>query len=452
MFERRLDVIFNMATVQASETPFVEPTETPKGSEKHSTPIVSQTAAQAGLATYRIARNVKRLHSHASKIVGAFDPSFNDDFGGDDDDSDYSAESDDSDNDDDDDEKDSVYSEHSDDQSIHEDDETNTHEHQDNDTAAHTSNGLSSSATRGISKSLKALPVTRSAKPSELVASSSTTVASTPRSATTSPSSLPSPSATVSSLAQTKETKPATISASNPVASKIATPTPAKPETDKAATAKQTEELKTDAVQYQIVKVRKPDGTIVKVKRPIKPTPAKEEEAKLVSEAKPTPKVTTDSTLHDAGFVTQANIVQEEPTSTSGTTKEVRPTVTVTEKDLEKNGTISSEEIAKPPPTPTNAQKLARRTSRAAQVTIWTIMIAVPLLFLSKFGNVLCWWKDNNMFLSSGNPHGSRYWQTREPVPWERHHSSKQSCCFALANCVCCYCGSSFENVCFLQG
>jgi hypothetical protein len=394
MFERRLDAIFNMATPQASETPSVPTTETPKQSEKPSTPIVSQTAAQAGLATYRIARNVKRLHSHASKIVGAFDPSFNDDFGGDDDDSDYSADSDDSDNDNDDDddnEKDSVYSEHSDDQSIHEDDETNTHAHQDNNTAAHTSNGLSSSATRGISKSLKALPVARSAKPSQLVTSSSTAVVSSPRSATTSPSSLSPPGATVPSPAQLKETKPATISASDPVASKIATPTPTKTETetDKPVTAKQTEELKSDAVQYQIVKVRKPDGTIVKVKRPIKPTPAKEEEAKLASEAKPTPKVTTDSTLRDAGFVTQVNIVQEEPTSTSGTTKEVKPNVTVTEKDLEKNGTISSEEIAKPPPTPTNAQKLARRTSRAAQITIWTIMIAVPLLFLSKFGNVL---------------------------------------------------------------
>jgi hypothetical protein len=381
-----------MATLEASEAPSVPTTEIPKGSEKPSTPIVSQAAAQAGLATYRIARNVKRLHSHASKIVGAFDPSFNDDFGGDDDDSDYSADSDDSDNDnDDDDEKDSVQSEHSDDQSIHDDDETNTHEHQGNGTAAHTSNGLSSSATRGISKSLKALPVARSAKPSELVTSSSTAVVASPKSATTSPSSLSSPSATLPSPAQTKESKPATISASNPVASKIATPTPTGKETDKAATAKQTGELKTDAVQYQIVKVRKPDGTIVKVKRPIKPTPAKEEEAKLASEAKPTSNVKMDSTLHDAGFVTQANIVPERPTSTPETTKEVKPTVTITEKDLEKNGTISSEEIAKPPPTPTNAQKLARRTSRAAQVTIWTIMIAVPLLFLSKFGNVLCW-------------------------------------------------------------
>jgi hypothetical protein len=330
-----------MATPKATEASGKSIVEIQKWPEESLSQAAARRNAQVGLATNRTARQVQRLHSHASKIAGVFDPSFNDYGNADDDDSDMEPDSD-EDNDTDDDD-DSVYSQHNDDQSIHDEDDS-TAQAQGNDTAAHSSKLGSSSEIHGLSGTRTALPVTRASKPSELTTNISSDLTSSP--------------------------KPVAVTPSTPATTKATIPAPA-PASTEIEEVKSAAVTQPEAVPTRIIKVRKPDGTIVRVRRPIKPTPITEE-PKSASEA-------TQSNTEAAKEITP-EIQNKEPTAISEPSKGLKPSAVVIEK--EKNDDLSSQDIVKPPPN--SAKRLARRTSRAAQIIIWTIMISIPLVFLSK--------------------------------------------------------------------
>ncbi|PMD30216.1 hypothetical protein L207DRAFT_641787 [Hyaloscypha variabilis F] len=330
-----------MATPKNTEASGKSTAEIQKGPEESLSQAAARRNAQVGLATYRTARHVQRLHSHASKIAGIFDPSFNDYGDADDDDSDMELDSDednDTDNDDD-----SIYSQHEDDQSIHDEDDS-TAQAKDNDTAAHSSKLGPSSEIHGLSGTRAALPVTRVSKPSELTTNISSDPASSP--------------------------KPVAVTRLTPATTKATIPAPAPaPASTRIEEVKPAAFTQPEAVPTRIIKVRKPDGTIVRVRRPIKPTPIAGE-----------PKSASEATKFKAEAAKQVTpgIKNGQPTATSEPSKEVKPSVVVIEK--EKNDDLSSHDLLKSPPS--SATKLARRTSKAAQITIWTIMISVPLVFL----------------------------------------------------------------------
>jgi len=335
-----------MATPKNTEASVKSTAEIQKGPEESLSEAAARRNAQVGLATYRTARHVQRLHSHASKIAGIFDPSFNDYGDADDDDSDMELDSDednDTDNDDD-----SIYSQHEDDQSIHDEDDS-TAQAKDNDTAAHSSKLGPSSEIHGLSGTRAALPVTRASKPSELTTNISSDPASSP--------------------------KPVAVTRLTPATTKATVPAPVPaPASTRIKEVKPAAFTQPEAVPTRIIKVRKPDGTIVRVRRPIKPTPIAGE-----------PKSASEATKFKAEAAKQVTpgIKNGQPTATSEPSKEVKPSVVVIEK--EKNDDLSSQDLLKSPPS--SATKLTRRTSKAAQITIWTIMISVPLVFLSKLAS-----------------------------------------------------------------
>jgi hypothetical protein len=134
---------------------------------------------------------------------------------------------------------------------------------------------------------------------------------------------------------------------------------------------------------YEIVKVRKPDGTIIRVKRPLKPEGKSEAgkaqnngsaETKLVVQTQPTQD--------------KPSIDQKPQKILESSAKETKPSVTV--RELEKDGTTESTNSQQKygrsngtePPSPQSSSRGRRAASLATRILIWTIMILLPVFFL----------------------------------------------------------------------
>lgn len=379
-----------------------------------------QGQPNTALASYRIFRNLHRLHSQFASVAGAFKPDLATD--GDvtdsdmDDDNDSDADHHDSDRDHRSGDDRSIHSQHTDDRSIHSTEDSNGHDEH-HDAAPINSNNQNDEAQNdrdagsrhnGSSQSHPrlphTLPNTRSAKPSELYAATSVAAATstaTPRQAgiTTAPkidAASVTATSTPATSAQLTDAKPIQTATAHSSAIQPTQPASAKPAAANTVAAASSTPLADQSIygttpvnmppQFQIIKVRKPDGSIVKVRRPIKSgaagttasaTPVKSDATKPRPEASKAQPEATEFEIKPAQ--PNSGMKAEPSTAPETTVREIESEVVVDETEKHDEGSDEA-----PKTRPIGTLTLARRTTRATQIIIWAIMIAFPLLFISK--------------------------------------------------------------------
>jgi hypothetical protein len=134
---------------------------------------------------------------------------------------------------------------------------------------------------------------------------------------------------------------------------------------------------------YEIVKVRKPDGTIIRVKRPLKPEGKSEAGKAQNNGSAETKLVVQTQPIQD-----KPSIDQKPQKILESSAKETKPSVTV--RELEKDGTTESTNSQQKygrsngaePPSPQSSSRGRRAASLATRILIWTIMILLPVFFL----------------------------------------------------------------------
>jgi hypothetical protein len=146
---------------------------------------------------------------------------------------------------------------------------------------------------------------------------------------------------------------------------------------------------------FEIVKVRKPDGTIIRVKRPLK-TKGKSEAGKAQNNGCAQTKLDVAQTqpIQDKPTVDQKPHKISESPSKEAPSKEAKHSVTV--RELEKDGTTESASASASanspqknsgsngtePPSAQSSSRGRRAASLATRILIWTIMILLPVFFL----------------------------------------------------------------------
>lgn len=414
------------------------------------------------VAVYRTVTGLYSIHSRVSGLISSISPSLGD-FGDDDDDpgadsgmDDSDDEDDQEDQDDEDDQDDQLENDNQSATSMHSDDESirssNSQDQHDSTPRASTSqddqrHGAGSGARLGGGK--RGLPVLRASKPSGK------------------PAAVP-----------VEEKRAVEMSAFKPSTEKVEEQAQVPSKTASAEKssirALQASTPPTKAPETHIVKVRKPDGTIVKVRRPIKPAKPDQAAEKAVAkqavperavlkgnvpkQAVPKQTVAKQAAPESTAAVSQAREIEKIEPHRDEISRADTTRATTQGKDLEKGTTaVTVTEVEKEtdsglgvdPKPEKKGNKLARRTSKIAQVTIWTIMIAFPLLFVCK--------KATPRYITS-NLDSTRHiicrcnWHARELVFWTWSVPGEQNRRLALAHCVRSNRRSSATNVCLVEG
>ncbi|MCJ1377999.1 hypothetical protein MMC17_001095 [Xylographa soralifera] len=343
----------------------------------------SRSSGNTGARTYRVFRGLHELHHQAQKIAGAFDPDLGDFEDGDQSVSDSDDDSDDSatDTDDpgtDDDERPSQESDRA-----HEPDNNATStpsDSPDNNNEQRQEDGLGHS---GVSGSSAKLPggyshgrTGASVRPQS--AQRPTRVSTTgaaPKTAENIPTAVTEKSGVVAiEKPMSAVPKSAPLEAEKTVTMDTNVKEPILPASSKQPVIGNAAGDTPAVVQYQIVKVRKPDGTIVKVKRPIKPVPPTTAPAEQATPVKCSSAVTTAAAGTRQPSITVEPQVRERHAESITALK---AEAMVHEKEI---GAESMSPTAKP--AEKLVRSLPRRNTRLSQVLISTIMIVFPLLFM----------------------------------------------------------------------
>ncbi|RDW92631.1 hypothetical protein BP5796_02025 [Coleophoma crateriformis] len=343
----------------------------------------------AGLTTYRAVKGAHKIGTHIHRFAGALDPTL--DLGDADDITDSDDSMSGSDNDSYDDEQsdsDSIRSQHSDDEEIQ---ESSAQNHGSGgglgkDTPLNVGNFSAAGLPRSLPTTRPAkiaeLPITRSTKSITEPAAvrgedlSKSTLIAAPTDAPDKPTNssvlaVKDSDAGNSLVASAKLTQ-ATTTTNKAAESILPGPQPANSSQEKDLTKTSAEEI-----QYEIVRVRKPDGTIVKVRRPIKATTEAKKQGLQIGKGEPVAAKTNHEQVASEKESTPIVKAKALESTTTPSSPKGQPAFAVTEIEKQHDG---SSEILRNPQT--KAEILHRRTSKITQIIVWSIMISLPLLFI----------------------------------------------------------------------